>query len=296
MRKRLIRLRIPLVKAKDKKSRIRNNNKHVHRIVQRKIVENMPTLKEFENKIRRYLSKLTNNRIKEKLIQLVLKIGISAEESELIDENPKQLVFPCVAGIAFFEDSGEYLFERIKNQLDLTFEFFFFNVKNLVDFNLSSELLSKGIREEYKRNKESSEKLFVHPTNKFYQALINKRSSENIDMIVGITNLPIYSSSNDNIIFLFGETHLKYRCSVVSTLNLKEQFYNRSDNDNLFSNRVIKEVLHEIGHLILGPVHCTNYNCLMRFSKEIKEIDEKGFDLCPECAVKLKEIKKKFNF
>ncbi len=233
----------------------------------------MSTLKEFERKIRKYLSKLTNNRIKEKLIQLVRKIGISSEEFELIDENPKQLVFPCVLGITFYGDSVEFLFEQIKNHLERTFESFFFTVKNMSNFNFSNELFSEGIRKEYKRTKESTEKIFMHPTNKFFQALINKRNAENVDLIVGITNLPIYSSSNDNIIFLFGETHLKSRCSVVSTLKLKEQFYSRNENENLFASRLIKEVLHEIGHIILGPefVHCTNYNCLMRFSKEIKE-------------------------
>ncbi len=85
----------------------------------------MSTLKEFERKIRKYLSKLTNNRIKEKLIQLVRKIGISSEEFELIDENPKQLVFPCVLGITFYGDSVEFLFEQIKNHLERTFESFF---------------------------------------------------------------------------------------------------------------------------------------------------------------------------
>ena len=136
----------------------------------------------------------------------------------------------------------------------------------------------------------------IHPTNKFYQILINKRIEENLGMIIAITELPLYSSSDDRIVFLFGETHLKHRCCIISSLKLKEQFYNRIPNLKIFENRVIKEVIHEIGHIILGSDHCIKNSCVMRFSNTVQEIDEKSFDFCKECKKKLLEITALYNF
>jgi archaemetzincin len=115
-------------------------------------------------------------------------------------------------------------------------------------------------------------------------------------MILAITNLPLYSSNDDNIIFLFGETNLKHRCCVVSSLKLKENFYNRQKNRKLFEQRLIKEITHEIGHLILGPEHCYEETCVMQYSTEVKEIDNKDKDLCNKCKLKLKQLRESYNF
>ncbi len=115
-------------------------------------------------------------------------------------------------------------------------------------------------------------------------------------MIIAITDLPIYSSSEADILFLFGETHLKHRCCIVSTLKLKESFYNRKNDQNLFFQRMIKEVIHEIGHIILGPEHCKENSCVMKFSKTIEEIDDKFNNLCSKCKGKLDNVRKLFNF
>ena len=173
---------------------------------------------------------------------------------------------------------------------------FFFTIKNLGNYSFSYELISKGIKKEYKEMKKSSDRIKMHPTNKFYQILINKRIEENLGMIIAITDFPLYSSSNDNILFLFGETHLKHRCCVVSSLKFKEQFYNRPANNRIFEQRIIKEVVHEIGHILLGPDHCLNNLCVMRFSHEVKEIDQKSFDLCYKCEAKLNRVRAHYNF
>ena len=131
---------------------------------------------------------------------------------------------------------------------------------------------------------------------KFYQVLIDKRVKEKLGMIISITDLPIYTSNDDDILFLFGETHLKHRCSIVSTFKLKEQSYNRQTDIDPFFQRVIKEVIHEIGHLLLGSEHCGASSCVMRFSKSIEEIDVKSYKLCKDCEVKLSKIRDQFNF
>ncbi|MFW9999884.1 MAG: hypothetical protein ACFE9Q_02480 [Candidatus Hodarchaeota archaeon] len=248
----------------------------------------MPKLQKYEQKIRKY---------KEKLKKVILRIGISyPKEFELLDVVSEKILLPCHLGILFFGEFNNTFFKKIKAHLNEVFDSFFFDIRNLGDYNFSNELFSKGLKKEYKEMKKSSNKIKMHPTNKFYQILIDKRIQENLGMIIAITNLPIYSSSNDNILFLYGETHLKHRCGVISSFKLKEEYYNRPENIDLFENRVLKEICHEVGHLILGSRHCNDDLCIMRFSNEIDGIDNKSNRFCINCKNKLNEIRKKYNF
>ncbi len=248
----------------------------------------MSKFQKYEQKIRKYM---------EKLKKFVTKIGISfPEEIELINKTPKKLILPCHMGILFYGDFNINLFEQIESYLNIVYDSFFFEIINLDIFKLSKEIYSKGIKKEYKELRKSNNKLSMHPTNKFYRLLIDKRIEEKLGMIIALTDLPIYSSSEVNILFLFGETHLKHRCSIVSTLKLKESFYNRKSDQNLFFQRIIKEVIHEIGHIILGSEHCNENSCVMKFSKTIEEIDKKSYRLCSICNGKLNKVRKQFNF
>jgi archaemetzincin len=246
-------------------------------------------------KLQRYVQKI--NKYKEKLKKIISRIGISySEDFELKDDELKKLLLPCHLGVLFYGDFKINLFEKIKSYLNQIFDSFFFDIRNLGEFNFSIELFSKGVKKEYKEMKKSLDLIKMHPTNKFYQILIDQRDENNLGMIIALTDLPIYSSSDDNIIFLFGETHLKHRCCIISSLKLKEQFYDKSDDNELFEARIIKEIIHEIGHLILGSEHCHNSSCVMRFSTTVKEIDNKDFYFCNICTTKLTRIREVSNF
>ncbi|NVM43993.1 MAG: hypothetical protein HWN79_03660 [Candidatus Lokiarchaeota archaeon] len=108
---------------------------------------------------------------------------------------------------------------------------------------------------------------------------------------LGLTNVPIYSSSDEKLLFLFGEANLKHKCAIVSTHNLVD--LNKSETTEL---RLIKEVIHEIGHIILGLEHCFNENCVMQFSANTKEIDRKSNHLCEKCKLYLENIRTRSNF
>lgn len=257
----------------------------------------MKKIQKYQRKIKRYSSKLSKVKFKEKLNKLVSRIGIQYPvKFKLVDREIKEILFPCHLGILFCGKFEDILFEKTKNELERTFDSFFFDIRNLGEFNFTIDTFSKGIKSEYEEFDNSKKMLEVHPTNKFYQILIDKRIENRLDMIIAITDLPIYSSSDDNIAFLFGEAHSKHRCCVVSSLKLKEQFYNRPKNKNLFEQRIVKEIIHEIGHLILGLEHCYNDSCVMRYSAEIEEIDSKSSKLCEDCALKLKKVRVRYNF
>ncbi|MFW9987201.1 MAG: hypothetical protein ACFFC3_00935 [Candidatus Odinarchaeota archaeon] len=248
----------------------------------------MPKLQKYMKKIRRY---------KEKLKELIIRIGLSYPiELELIDETLTKLILPCHLGIMFFGDFDESIFKKISINLNHIFDSFFFDIKNLGTFNFSIKQFYKGVKKEFRELKKTSSKIKIHPTNKFYQILISRRREENLGMILAITDLPIFSSTNNNILFLFGEANLKHRCCVVSSLILKESYYNRPVNQFLFEERIIKEIIHEVGHLILGPDHCDNLSCVMRFSENIEEIDQKKNGLCEKCKSKLIKTREEFNF
>ena len=108
---------------------------------------------------------------------------------------------------------------------------------------------------------------------------------------LGLTNVPIYSSSDEKLLFLFGEANLKHNCAIVSTHNIVD--LNKSETTEY---RLIKEVIHEIGHIILGLNHCFNENCVMQFSTNTKEIDRKSNHLCEKCKLKLENIRAISNF
>lgn len=247
------------------------------------------------SKFQRYEHKILKYR--DKLKKFVTRVGIySQDDFKLIADKPRELILPCHLGILFCGGFDESLTERIRACLNEVYDSFFYDIQDLGQYNFSKDLFYKGVKKEYKEMKKKKGKIGIHPTNKFYQVLIDKRNEQNLDIIIGLTDLPIYSSNDNTILFLFGEAHLEHRCCVISSLKLKEQFYNRDSNLGLFQNRVLKEIVHEVAHLILGPEHCNKIHCVMRSSKFIEEIDDKSLNFCKDCKTKIRRIKEQSNF
>lgn len=90
--------------------------------------------------------------------------------------------------------------------------------------------------------------------------------------------------------FVFGEALPGQNVAVVFTKRLKPEFYGEPVNYNLYFERLTKEVIHELGHL-LKLEHCTG-RCVMRFSNNIYEVDEKEQFFCEDCKRKLIYISK----
>ncbi|MEB2836493.1 MAG: archaemetzincin family Zn-dependent metalloprotease [Desulfurococcales archaeon] len=57
---------------------------------------------------------------------------------------------------------------------------------------------------------------------------------------------------------------------------------------NLYLERLIKESMHEVGHL-LGLDHCPNPRCVMSFSNSIHDVDRKEAAFCEACLTKLED-------
>jgi len=207
-----------------------------------------------------------------------------------------KIIFPCHLGIILIGNVSTSMLNKLRFHLDQTFDSFFFDIQFIEHTNLHPVMFELKVKEEYDLLNKSSEKVLLQPTNKFYEIIADRKFEYNLDIGLGLTNLPIYSSSNENLLFLFGEAHIKYMCAIVSTHNLKDLFNLENSNLKKIERRIYKEVIHEIGHLILDCEHCFNNYCVMHFSKNIKEIDSKSVYLCEKCKLKLEKVRERYNF
>lgn len=82
--------------------------------------------------------------------------------------------------------------------------------------------------------------------------------------------------------FVFGEAQFGGAAAVVSTHRLANQFYGLPGDHDLLIERLGKELIHEVGHTF-GLYHCRQFECVMRSSTYVEEIDMKRASLCGAC-------------
>ncbi len=82
--------------------------------------------------------------------------------------------------------------------------------------------------------------------------------------------------------FVFGEAQLSGTAAVVSTHRLDNRFYGLPRDPALMIQRLEKEIVHELGHTF-GLYHCHQFECVMRSSTYVEEIDMKRVLPCTSC-------------
>ena len=106
------------------------------------------------------------------------------------------------------------------------------------------------------------------------------------DKIIGVVDVDLYSPGYE---FIYGEAK---QSSGTATLSIYPLFpRNRPGryNSEVFKQRVIREGLHEVGHLY-GLGHCKKPKCLMRTCTCVQEVDAAGNSFCPGCGRRLKRL------
>ena len=104
-------------------------------------------------------------------------------------------------------------------------------------------------------------------------------------LILGITTKDIFAP---NLNFLFGQAHPHTGKAIISTFRLRPEFYGREKDDVLFNERILKEAVHELGHIFLLS-HCPDKSCIMHFSNTIYDTDQKGPGFCERCLLYLEK-------
>ena len=87
--------------------------------------------------------------------------------------------------------------------------------------------------------------------------------------------------------FVFGEAAIDGRVCIISLHRLRPEFYGQQPDKSLFTERALKEAIHELGHTF-GLRHCPNPQCVMFFSNMIEDTDRKSAHFCEETTRKLR--------
>jgi len=101
--------------------------------------------------------------------------------------------------------------------------------------------------------------------------------------VVGLTEADCYAPGLN---FVFGQAQVSGREAFVALPRLQQSFYGLPDEPVLFRERVLKEVIHELGHS-WGLAHCPNVYCVMHFSNTLRDTDVKEATFCPRCRDRL---------
>src|SRR3990167_897507 len=123
----------------------------------------------------------------------------------------------------------------LQNELTRTFDF---------DVKIASEEPVPQYAFNPKRNQYHSTKIL--------ERLKDLRAKD--ERMLGIVDVDLYVSELN---FVFGEADVVHGVCIISLVRLRQEFYSLPKNENLFLERPLKEVVHELGHTYrLG--HCAD--------------------------------------
>ena len=106
--------------------------------------------------------------------------------------------------------------------------------------------------------------------------------------VVAITSVDLFIPILTHV---YGEAQLAGKACIVSIYRLQEGL-SIAAIEKEFENRVLKEVLHELGHTF-NLRHCNDKACIMHYCRSIKDVDRKSDQLCRYCKILLEDELKK---
>jgi len=131
---------------------------------------------------------------------------------------------------------------------------------------------------------------FFNPARSQYNAndMIQKlvpMAGEN-EKILGLTDLDLFIPV---LSYIFGQAYLGGAVALVSGHRLDNARYGLKQDPELFSERLLKCIIHELGHAF-GLKHCHMPGCVMVATTYVEEMDQKVDLFCHECQSELSRL------
>lgn len=101
--------------------------------------------------------------------------------------------------------------------------------------------------------------------------------------VLGVTDLDLFIPI---FTFVFGEAQVGGCAALISTHRLRQEFYGLPEDKRLLFARAEKEAVHELGHAF-GLAHCRSFDCVMRFSNSVEQVDLRPCHFCQSCDATL---------
>jgi archaemetzincin len=109
---------------------------------------------------------------------------------------------------------------------------------------------------------------------------------EGEEAVLGVTEVNAYVDGLNFIFGLAGD-----RKALISLKRLRPEYYRLPEDEELFKYRVLKEAMHELGH-VFGLNHCPDRNCVMYFSNSILDTDFRDWRYCGPCEWNLTRMQR----
>lgn len=104
---------------------------------------------------------------------------------------------------------------------------------------------------------------------------------------IGLFNVDLFIPI---LTYIFGQAYLNGNTGIVSAFRLNNERYGIVTDDKVIIDRLIKEVIHELGHTF-GLIHCHTPTCVMRSSTYVEDLDLKNSSFCLTCQNELQKSK-----
>lgn len=119
--------------------------------------------------------------------------------------------------------------------------------------------------------------------NEIIQKLVGVTDEDN--KIVGVTELDLFIPV---LSYIFGQAYLGGAAALVSGHRLHNSRYGLVEDSELYSQRLLKCLIHELGHAF-GLKHCLKPGCVMLSTTYVEEMDQKSDTFCHTCQEELTE-------
>ncbi len=123
--------------------------------------------------------------------------------------------------------------------------------------------------------------------NQYYATVLlqklERSKANSREIIIGICEEDLYIPDERNVI---SYCDTLAGTSVVSLFEIRQEFYGLPEDDKKIFPRLIKESIHQLGHLF-DLTDCRNPKCVNYYSQMMNDIDNKTEKFCDICKRQL---------